>query len=388
MATQQPVRAIDALGEQFCNTRDASVSLAERLSDADATVQSMPDTSPTKWHLAHTTWFFETFVLRDHVPSYRVFNAGYHYLFNSYYDGEGDRHARPMRGMLTRPSLDEILAYRAHVDNALAVIPHAARDLVELGCQHEAQHQELLLTDILHLFAQNPLLPAYGNDDAKTPLTEPGKWIDGHSGIVEIGHAGRGFGFDCEGPRHRVFLEPHQIASRLVTNAEWRAFVDDGGYRRPELWLSDGWAWRQNEDIAAPLYWREEGAFGLSGLKTIDNDAPVTHVSQYEADAFARWAGARLPTESEWEAAAGLNGVTQMFDCAWQWTSSAYLPYPRFRAAPGAVGEYNGKFMSGQMVLRGSSHATPAWTARVTVRNFFPPTARWQFSGLRLARDL
>jgi ergothioneine biosynthesis protein EgtB len=388
MATQQRVRASDILVEQFRRTRCASVSLAEHLSDADATVQSMPDASPTKWHLAHTTWFFETFILRDHVPGYRVFDPAYHYLFNSYYDGEGDRHARPRRGMLTRPSLDEIVAYRAHVDGTLIEIPDTARDLVELGCQHEAQHQELLLTDILHLFAQNPLCPAYRNDEAKITSPEVSKWIDGRGGIVEIGHDDHSFAFDCEGPRHRVFLEPHQIASRLVTNGEWHAFIADGGYRRPELWLSDGWAWRQNEGISSPLYWQSEGVFGLSGLKAIDNEAPVMHVSHYEADAFARWAGGRLPTEFEWEAAAGLDGVTQMFDCAWQWTSSAYLPYPRFRAAPGAVGEYNGKFMSGQMVLRGSSHATPAWTARATARNFFPPTARWQFSGLRLARDL
>jgi ergothioneine biosynthesis protein EgtB len=388
MATQYRILASDTLADLFASTRQHSVTLARHLSDADATVQSMPDASPTKWHLAHTTWFFETFVLRDHVPGYRVFDPAYHYLFNSYYDGEGDRHARARRGMLTRPSLDHILAYRAHVDAALTEIPEAARDLVELGCQHEAQHQELLLTDILHLFAQNPLLPAYHADNPQTPPTEQSEWIEGRTGIVEIGHDGFEFAFDCEGPRHRVFLEPHQIASRLVTNGEWRRFIADGGYLRPEYWLSDGWAWRSDQGINVPLYWRDEGVFGLSGLQPVDDNAPVMHISHYEADAYARWAGARLPTEFEWEAATRLDGVTQMFDCAWQWTSSAYLSYPRFRAAPGAVGEYNGKFMSGQMVLRGSSHATPGWTARATVRNFFPPTARWQFSGLRLARDL
>lgn len=388
MATQQRVPAVDRLAEVFTSTRCHSIALVNGLSDADATVQSMPDASPAKWHLAHTSWFFETFVLRDHAANYRVFDPAYHYLFNSYYDGEGGRHARSRRGMLTRPSLDEILAYRAHVDAALAHIPDAARDLVELGCQHEAQHQELLVTDILHLFAQNPLMPAYRNNIAQPSQPQPLKWIRSRAGIVEIGHKGGDFAFDCEGPGHRVVIEPHTIASRLVSNAEWREFMTDGGYSRPEHWLSDGWAWRLAEGITAPLYWQGDQTFGLAGLQPIDWNAPVVHVSHYEADAFARWADARLPTEFEWEAAVGLEGITHMFDTAWQWTSSAFLPYPRFRAAPGAVGEYNGKFMSGQMVLRGSSHATPQWTARPTVRNFFPPTARWQFSGLRLARDL
>ena len=386
MATQ--TLATDVLAHHYAITRARTLALAEPLSDADATVQSMPDASPAKWHLAHTTWFFETFILRDHVAGYEVFDPAYHYLFNSYYDGEGDRHARPQRGMLTRPSLDDIRAYRAHVDAALlAAFPDAARDLIELGCEHEAQHQELLLTDILHLFAQNPLLPAY-----RSATTEPRalpdaiRWITGPSAIVDIGHSGTGFAFDCEGPRHKSYLAPHAIADRLVTNAEWQAFIDDGGYARPELWLTEGWAWAQRNDITAPLYWRDNSAFGLDGLHPRNPAAPVSHISHYEADAYARWAGARLPTEFEWEASASRLG--DAFGQVWQWTGSAYLPYPGYQPAPGAVGEYNGKFMSGQMVLRGSSHATPPGTARPTTRNFFPPTARWQFSGLRLAKDL
>lgn len=388
MATQQRVPAVDPMINRFRSTRSETIALVKDLSDADATVQSMPEASPAKWHLAHTTWFFETFVLRDHSPGYRAFDPAYHYLFNSYYDGEGDRHARPKRGLLTRPSLDEILAYRSYVDNALHSVPDAARDLVALGCQHEAQHQELLVTDILHLFAQNPLSPPYRDGCEPMVREVPMEWILARRGIVEIGNDGSDFAFDCEGPRHRVLLEPHLIANRLVTNGEWRAFMADGGYSRPELWLSDGWAWRTAEGIDAPLYWSGDQAFGVHGRQPIDWNAPVVHVSHYEADAFARWSVARLPTEAEWEAAAGLDGIIQMFGFVWQWTSSAFLPYPRFRPASGAVGEYNGKFMSGQMVLRGSSAATPAWTARPTVRNFFPPTARWQFSGVRLARDI
>lgn len=407
----------DALAAFFAATRALTFDLATPLSDADATVQSMPDASPTKWHLAHTTWFFETFVLRDHVAGYRPFDGDYHFLFNSYYDGEGERHARPRRGMLTRPSLDEIRAYRAHVDAAVAAalpdLGDEARALIELGCHHEAQHQELLLTDILHLFAQNPLSPAiWGHPrNRPVPVPDPLRWIEGRRGLVEIGHAGQGFAFDCEGPRHRVHLMPHALADRLVTNSEWAAFVADGGYRRPELWLSDGWAWQQAEGIEAPLYWRDgDTAFALDGLHPVHPAAPVAHVSHYEADAYARWADARLPTEAEWEsAAAGVDpasgnqldqagpvrpraaagsALRQMFGDVWQWTGSAYLPHPGFRAAKGAVGEYNGKFMSGQMVLKGASCATPRGTSRASARNFFPPSARWQFSGLRLAKDL
>jgi ergothioneine biosynthesis protein EgtB len=383
----------DLLVELFTETRARSLALAARLSDADATVQSMPDASPAKWHLAHTSWFFETFVLRDHVAGYALFDADWPFLFNSYYDAEGDRHARPMRGMLTRPTLDRIRDYRAHVDaavaDALPALPVAARELVELGCHHEAQHQELLLTDILHLFAQNPLEPAFGTvpaAGAPTAVSEANRWIEGVAGVVEIGHDGDGFAFDCETPRHRALLHPHALADRLVTNAEWAAFVDDGGYRRAEFWLSDGWAWVQAEGIEAPLYWRGDGQFGLEGTRRRVPSAPVCHISFYEADAYARWAGARLPTEFEWEAAAA--ALPDAFGHVWQWTASAFLPYPGFKASEGAVGEYNGKFMSGQMVLRGSSLATPDGTSRITTRNFFPPTARWQFSGLRLAKDL
>ncbi len=386
MATQNI--ATDELAQRFAATRAQTLALAEPLSDADATVQSMPDASPAKWHLAHTTWFFETFVLRDHVPGYRVFDPAYHYLFNSYYDGEGDRHTRPQRGMLTRPLLDDIRAYRAHVDDALlAALPDAARDLIALGCEHEAQHQELLLTDILHLFAQNPIAPAYRPKPFETlALPEPIRWIAGATGVVDIGHSGTSFAFDCEGPRHKVYLASNVLADRVVSNAEWQTFIDDGGYARPDLWLSEGWAWVQCEGITAPLYWRDDKSFSLNGLHPRNPAAPVSHVSHYEADAYARWAGARLPTEHEWEASA--EQFSDAFGQVWQWTASAYLPYPGYQPAPGAVGEYNGKFMSGQMILRGSSHATPPGTSRPTTRNFFPPTARWQFSGLRLAKDL
>ena len=376
---------------RYARTRARTLSLAEPLSDADATVQSMPDASPAKWHLAHTTWFFETFVLRDHVPSYRVFDPAYHFLFNSYYDGEGDRHARAQRGMITRPSLDEIRAYRAHVDSAvMAAFPGGARTLIELGCEHEAQHQELLITDILHLFSQNPLLPAYRDcaPDILTAMPRPMRWIEGRTGVVEIGHSGAGFTFDCEAPRHKTYLGAHAVADRLVTNAEWQDFIDDGGYQNAGFWLSDGWAWVQRDAIAAPLYWCDDKAFGLEGLHPRNPAAPVTHISHYEADAYARLAGARLPTEAEWEAAAADPRISQMVGSVWQWTGSAFLPYPGYRPAPGTVGEYNGKFMSGQVVLRGSSHATAPDTVRRSTRNFFPPTARWQFSGLRLAKDL
>jgi ergothioneine biosynthesis protein EgtB len=399
----------------FDRVRALSLALAAPLSDADATVQSMDDASPAKWHLAHTSWFFETFVLRD-LPGYRPFDPHYAYLFNSYYEVEGPRHARPRRGLLTRPSLDEIRAYRAHVDAAiadrLAAFDAGRSVLVELGCQHEQQHQELLLTDILHLFAQNPLAPAYRDGRRPpAPLPPPLGWRDGADGPVEIGHAGPGFAFDCEGPRHRTLLAPHQLADRPVSAAEWIAFIDAGGYREPRWWLSDGWAWVQREAIEAPLYWQRDGeggwlAFGLDGLHPVDRAAPVTHVSFYEADAFAAWAGARLPTEAEWEsAAAGLDpaagnqldaagpvrplpGDAGLFGGVWEWTGSAYRPYPGFRAAAGAVGEYNGKFMSGQFVLKGGSCATPRGHVRASYRNFFYPHQRWQFTGVRLARDL
>jgi ergothioneine biosynthesis protein EgtB len=417
MGQQATATVAETLLDRFSATRTLSCDLVAPLSDADATIQSMPDASPAKWHLAHTTWFLETFVLRDSVDDYEAFNPAYAYLFNSYYDAEGERHARPRRGMLARPALDDVLAYRAHVDAAVTAawprLPVHARELVELGCHHEAQHQELLLTDILHAFAQNPMLPAIWPRPRNVPAPAPGpvEWIEGAHGVVNIGHDARGFAFDCEGPRHSVFLNRHALADRLVTNHEWQDFIDDGGYRRPEFWLSAGWAWVQTNAIAAPLYWEEAGtAFALDGLHPRHPAAPVAHVSHYEADAYARWAGARLPIEAEWESAAATldaesgnqldvagpvrpraatgSGLRQMFGDVWQWTGSAFLPYPGFAVAAGAVGEYNGKFMSGQMVLRGASCATPRGTSRATTRNFFPPHTRWQFAGLRLAKDL
>ncbi len=356
----------------------------------------MNDASPAKWHLAHSSWFFETFLLRDHVADYRLFDEAYPYLFNSYYEAEGARHARPERGLLTRPSLAEVITYRAHVDDAMA---HAMTgfsaellDLVELGLHHEQQHQELLLTDILHLFSRNPLKPAYSG---KVPerVAEPGplQWIEGRTGVNQIGHDGAGFAFDCEGPRHDVLLHPHALANRPVTNGEWLAFIEDGGYRDARHWLSDGWTWVQEEKIEAPLYWSRPPdhhwfEFGLAGNHPLDLAAPVKHISLYEADAYASWAGARLPTEAEWEVAA--DHALPNSGTVWEWTGSAYLPYPGFRPADGAVGEYNGKFMSGQSVLKGSSTATPPDHSRPSYRNFFYPHQRWQYCGLRLAKDL
>ena len=410
--------AFDALSERFVRVRALSLSLAAPLSDADATVQSMPDASPAKWHLAHTTWFFETFVLRDHVPGYRLHDGRWPFLFNSYYEAEGGRHARDRRGMVTRPTLDEVRAYRAHVDAALTdALPHLgeeARALVELGCHHEEQHAELLLTDVLHLFSENPLEPALWPAQPKVPVEMPGPigWIAHGGGVAEVGHDGRGFAFDCEGPRHAVLLHPHAIADRTVTNGEWTAFIADGSYAEPRHWLADGWAWVRAEGIAAPLYWEQRDGvwtrFGLDGRRAIDPVAPVTHVSFWEADAYASWAGARLPTEAEWEVFAGNHdsrGGNQLdsagpveprpsrggpapFGDVWEWTGSAYRPYPGFRAAAGAVGEYNGKFMASQFVLRGGSCASPRGHVRASYRNFFYPHQRWQFTGVRLARDL
>ena len=404
-------RPATALQERLQATRRLTLDLAAPLSDADATIQPFPDASPAKWHLAHTNWFFETFVLRDHVAGYRPFDPRFAYLFNSYYDGEGDRHPRPKRGMLSRPSLDEIRDWRAHVDEALdralAALPAPALDLVELGINHEQQHQELLLTDILATFAENPLEPAYGEAQAPACFAaEPLTFHPGRTGVVDIGASDGNFAFDCERPRHPALLAPHAIAARRVTNGEWAQFIADGGYSTPTLWLSEGWDWVRREAIAAPLYWRDDGtSFTLAGVRAIDLAAPVAHVSLYEADAFARWAGARLPTEAEWEDfAAGadphlgnqLDGAGAaiprpgggMFGDAWEWTRSAFAPYPGFAPAPGAVGEYNGKFMCGQFVLKGASCATPRGHSRASYRNFFPPAARWQFTGLRLARDL
>ena len=414
----RPATARDPLAARFAAVRALTEALAAPLSDADASAQSMPDASPAKWHLAHTSWFFETFVLRDHVPGYRAHDDRFSFLFNSYYEAEGARHARDRRGMITRPALDEVLAYRAHVDAAVAAampdLSGEARTLVDLGCQHEQQHAELLQTDILHLLSQNPLEPALWPAAPKVPVAVPAPtgWIESGERIVEVGHDGRGFAFDCEGPRHRALVPAHAIADRTVTNGEWQAFVADGGYRTPRWWLADGWAWVRSERVTAPLYWEERDGvptrFGLDGRRPLDPAAPVTHVSLYEADAYASWAGARLPTEFEWEAAAasadpaGGNqldapgpveprpspGGPAFFGDVWEWTGSAYRPYPGFAAAEGAVGEYNGKFMSGQFVLRGGSCATPRGHVRASYRNFFYPHQRWQFTGVRLARDL
>ncbi|HEV2595709.1 MAG TPA: ergothioneine biosynthesis protein EgtB [Sphingomicrobium sp.] len=410
MATHAPSAPAEDLRSRLLATRKLTSDLAAPLSDADATIQPFPDASPTKWHLAHTSWFFETFVLRDHVPGYVAFDDRWAFVFNSYYDAEGPRHPRPRRGMLSRPRLQEVLDYRAHVDasldRAFPSLGPAALLLIELGINHEQQHQELLLTDILATFAENPLAPAYGelpsvNDVDLEPLT----WCAGREGIVEIGARVNPFAFDCERPRHRVFLPRHTIASRRVINREWRAFIEDGGYTKPQLWLSDGWAWVQQEDIHAPLYWLEDGTeFTLAGRRAIDWDAPVAHVSYFEADAFARWADARLPTEAEWEdRASTMNPVAgnqldravavvprrggAMFGDVWEWTKSAFSSYPGFSPAEGAVGEYNGKFMCGQFVLKGASCATPRGHSRASYRNFFPPAARWQWTGVRLAKD-
>jgi ergothioneine biosynthesis protein EgtB len=415
MATQARPGPGESLADRYAAVRALSLDIAAPLSDADATLQPMPDASPAKWHLAHTTWFFETFVLRDHRAGYRLHDESWAYLFNSYYESEGDRHARPRRGMLSRPSLDEIRAWRAAVDAALLdAIGDLPPGLIELGLNHEQQHQELMLMDLLAAFAENPLAPAVWPPDAaavRAAVPPPARWIEGREEQTEIGHAGPGFAFDCERPRHRVLLHPHALADRLVANCEWLEFIADGGYRDPLLWLSDGWEWAVEHKVEAPLYWRRGGdgggwqRFGLDGLRPVDPAEPVCHVSYYEADAFARWAGARLPTEAEWEAAAvggdpaGGNqldaagpvrptGAGGWFGDAWTWTGSAFLPYPGFRPAAGAVGEYNGKFMCSQMVLRGGSCATPRGHMRASYRNFFYPHQRWMFAGLRLAKDL
>ena len=415
----------DLLREAFAEVRARSFDLVEPLSPEDMVAQSMEDASPAKWHLAHTSWFFETFILKDHGPGYRDFREGYGYLFNSYYEAVGARHARPRRGLLTRPAVTEVLDYRRHVDRAMTDLIDSASPerwaeiapLLELGLHHEMQHQELLLTDILHLLAQNPLHPAYRDDVAGENRSAPAlAWCGYDGGVVEIGHAGDGFAFDCEGPRHETLLRPFALASRLVTNGEWLAFMADGGYGEAGLWLSDGWARCRAEDWQAPLYWqrREDGgwaAMSLHGLVPLDPDAPVCHLSFYEAEAFARWAGVRLPLEAELELAvaeapmrgnllssnvlapraaetqAGDDGPLQLIGDVWEWTQSPYAPYPGFRAPDGAVGEYNGKFMCNQFVLRGGSCVTPDAQLRPSYRNFFYPHQRWQFTGLRLAKD-
>ncbi len=409
------------LADRFRATRRLTEALAAPLSDADASLQSMEDASPAKWHLAHTTWFWETFLLREHAPGYRLHDDRWPFLFNSYYEAEGARISRAARGMLSRPTLAEVLEWRAIVTEAMEPLlgDPALADLIALGIAHEEQHIELLLTDIKHALLQNPLgpamWPAAGKGEvAAAPVASLG-WHSHPGGIARVGHQSAGFAFDNEGPAHRVLLEPFALADRLVTNGEWDAFIADGGYRNARLWLADGWGWVQREGISAPLYWGEDGThFTHQGWQARDPSAPVTHISHFEADAFATWAGARLPTEFEWEAIArGQDGTSPatahdprgghqlycagpvlptgspgLFGDCWQFTRSAYLPYPGFRVPEGAVGEYNGKFMSGQVVLRGASCATVRGHSRVSYRNFFYPHQRWQFTGLRLAKDV
>jgi ergothioneine biosynthesis protein EgtB len=379
------------LADSYPLIRKATTGLAERLSAEDCALQSMADASPVKWHLAHTTWFFETFVLARFARGYREFHSAFRHLYNSYYNAIGEQFPRAQRGLISRPSLAQVRRYREHVDAAMAALlggatlPDEALGLVELGLHHEQQHQELILTDLKHLLSLNPLAPAYREGAPQPAAPAALAWRAHAGGETWIGHDGAGFAFDNELPRHRVLLEPFELASRPATNAEFLAFVEDGGYRRPEHWLSEGWAIARAQGWEAPLYWRKrDGAwmeFTLHGAQPLDPHASVAHISHFEADAFARWSGARLPTEFELEAAGGAPAGI------WQWTSSSYGPYPGYRPAAGAVGEYNGKFMSNQYVLRGGSSATPPGHLRPSYRNFFPSGARWQFSGVRLARD-
>jgi ergothioneine biosynthesis protein EgtB len=409
---------------QFRQVRQDSASLAADLTAEDQSIQSMPDVSPTKWHLAHTTWFFETFILTRFDPDYRAFDPAFAYLFNSYYEAAGPRHPRPERGLLSRPGVATVAAYRAHVEAAVVrLIEHAdntawaaAAPLLVLGAHHEQQHQELILMDIKHVFSINPLLPAYRPAEVSIAASPaPQGRVEFAARLTEIGHRGPGFAFDNETPRHKVWVDAFSLATRPVSCGDYLAFIEADGYRRPEFWLSDGWATVCREGWTAPLYWSRDGGewaiFTLAGQRTLDPAEPVCHVSFYEADAFARWAGKRLPTEAEWEIAAedvpvegnfvdsrqlhpraaGAAGrgaaLRQMFGDVWEWTASPYIAYPRFRPAAGAIGEYNGKFMSNQMVLRGGCAATPPGHVRATYRNFFPPSARWAFAGLRLAED-
>ena len=400
------------LRNRYAAVRKHTLALAEPLSDEDCGAQSMPDASPIKWHLAHTTWFFETFILERMERDFAPFHPAFRILFNSYYNGIGEKHPRPQRGLLTRPGMAQVRAYRADVDARIARLletsPSAELDmLLTLGIQHEQQHQELMLTDVKHLLAQSLLRPAY----MELPLPAAGAapslaWLPFEGGLTEIGHDGQGFSFDNELPRHKQYVAPFALASRLVTNGEYLDFINAGGYFNAALWLAEGWDWVRTQNLKAPIYWfqDEKGAwqeFTLHGSQPLDLNRPVTHVSLFEADAYAHWAGARLPTEFEWEYAAAQeavetgslhpagatgDGLRQMHGHCWQWTSSSYAAYPGFAAAEGALGEYNGKFMLNQYVLRGSSCATPEGHARASYRNFFPAGARWQFTGIRLAR--
>ena len=418
-----PIDPQAAIERRFEQVRSVTTMLAEPLSPEDCVVQSMPDASPVKWHLAHTSWFFETFLLEPFEPNFKPFDPAFRVLYNSYYEGVGDKHPRPERGLVTRPDLETVKAYRQSVDERLLTLLQSGRmadqalGLVELGLHHEQQHQELILTDLKHLFSRNPLNPAYRPGWKPTALASTvSGWQAFEGGLVEIGHPGGGFAFDNESPRHKVWLEPFELASHPVSNGQYLDFINDGGYRRPELWLSAGWRTIQENDWQAPLYWRQRDGqwhlFTLHGEMPVDPDSPVCHLSFYEAEAFARWAGGRLPTEAEWEQAASRHSpgdqgnflesgalhplaagqprpdgrLGQLFGDVWEWTRSEYAPYPGFAPAAGAVGEYNGKFMSDQYVLRGGSCATPQNHIRATYRNFMPATARWQFSGLRLAR--
>jgi ergothioneine biosynthesis protein EgtB len=426
MRTEAPsmLRRHDVAADRYASVRNLTECLASPLSPEDQTIQSMPDVSPTKWHRAHTTWFFETFVLGLNDPTYSQFHPRYEYLFNSYYEAVGPRHPRAQRGLLSRPGAADITRYRCHVDAAMERFieqldedsdADALAGLVELGLHHEQQHQELLLMDIKHVLSVNPLQPAYREDLViAVPSPNPTlRWTEHEGGLVEIGHDGNGFAFDNESPRHTTYLQPFAIAERPVTCGDWLEFIADDGYERSELWLSDGWALRNSEGWCAPSYWSREGnewtVFTLGGPKPLDPAEPVCHISYHEADAYAHWRGARLPTEAEWEAVAASQRVEgnfldmkwlhpraaeeavdgpKFFGDVWEWTASAYLPYPGFQAAAGAVGEYNGKFMVNQHVLRGGCCATPPGHTRATYRNFFPPASRWAFTGARLAKDV